>query len=132
MTKKEAKKKPAEKPATQTSKKKKDAKPLAKGQYDATNIQILRDTDYSYPVSGIIVHDRYSFEILLKEPYPQILYWLALHFTSPIPHEAIEYYKAQKDYQKKSEIEKILEPFYLLSGCRLERSLSSVRSSSRL
>lgn len=45
MTKKEAKKKPAQKPAEQDSKKTKETKPLAKGQYDATNIQILEGTE---------------------------------------------------------------------------------------
>ena len=45
MTKKEAKKKPAEKTAPKPSKKTKETKPLPKGQYDATNIQILEGTE---------------------------------------------------------------------------------------
>ena len=44
MTNKEATKKTAEKP-THTSKKTKETKPFAKGQYDATNIQILEGTE---------------------------------------------------------------------------------------
>ena len=45
MTAKVAQKKPAKSPATKTPKKTKDDKPLAKGQYDATNIQILEGTE---------------------------------------------------------------------------------------
>jgi ABC-type transport system substrate-binding protein len=36
--------------------------------------------------------DRYTFEIVLREPYPQILYWMAMAFFSPVPPEAIEFY----------------------------------------
>ena len=45
MTKKEAKKKPAETTAAQAPKSKKEDAPKKKGQYDATNIQILEGTE---------------------------------------------------------------------------------------
>jgi hypothetical protein len=48
--------------------------------------------DYSKPVAGLRVTGRYSFEIRLKEEYPQLLYWLAMHFTAPVAREAVEYY----------------------------------------
>ncbi|RFC45525.1 MAG: substrate-binding protein [Verrucomicrobia bacterium] len=48
--------------------------------------------DYSQPVSGLQVTGKYTFEIHLKAPYPQLLYWLAMHFTSPVAREAVEYY----------------------------------------
>jgi ABC-type transport system substrate-binding protein len=48
--------------------------------------------DYSKPLSGLKVTGRYTFEIRLKEAYPQLLYWLAMHFTSPVAREAVEYY----------------------------------------
>ena len=48
--------------------------------------------DYSKPPSGLKVTGRYTFEIRLKEAYPQLLYWLAMHFTSPVAREAVEYY----------------------------------------
>ena len=54
-----------------------------------------KPTDYTRPVSGLIAHDDYTLEILLKEKYPQILYWLAMHFTSPMPEEAVQYYKGE-------------------------------------
>ena len=34
-------------------------------------------------------------EIYLSEPYPQILYWFAMPFTTPVPWEAVEYYDGQ-------------------------------------
>ncbi len=48
--------------------------------------------DYSKPISGVKLTGRFTFEIHLKEPYPQLLYWLAMHFTSPVAREALEYY----------------------------------------
>ena len=43
-------------------------------------------------VSGIVVQDRYAFDLRLRRPYPQIIYWLALHATTPVAREAVEYY----------------------------------------
>lgn len=48
--------------------------------------------DYSKPLSGIEVIDRHTFQIHLLKPYPQILYWLAMPFSSPVPREAVQYY----------------------------------------
>ncbi len=36
--------------------------------------------------------DKYTFEIVLKGPYPQILYWMAMAFFAPIPPEAVEFF----------------------------------------
>lgn len=52
--------------------------------------------DYSKPISGLEVKGRYEFEIHLKAPYPQLLYWLAMHFTSPVAREAVEYYDGKE------------------------------------
>ncbi len=48
--------------------------------------------DYSKPISGFRVTGKYTFEIQLKAAYPQILYWLAMHFTAPVAREAVTYY----------------------------------------
>lgn len=48
--------------------------------------------DYSKPLEGVRVTGSHEFEIHLKEAYPQMLYWLAMHFTSPVPAEAVAYY----------------------------------------
>jgi ABC-type transport system substrate-binding protein len=43
-------------------------------------------------VSGLVVKDRTHFDLQLIKPYPQIVYWLALHATTPVAREAVEYY----------------------------------------
>jgi ABC-type transport system substrate-binding protein len=48
--------------------------------------------DYQAPLKGVEVVDRQTFRLHLKKPYPQILYWLAMPFTAPVPREAVEYY----------------------------------------
>ena len=48
--------------------------------------------DYAKPLPGFSVTGKHTFEIHLKAPYPQLLYWLAMHFTSPVAKEAVEYY----------------------------------------
>jgi ABC-type transport system substrate-binding protein len=44
------------------------------------------------PVEGIRVLDPDRLEIVLDAPYPQILYWFAMPFTSPVPWEAVAWY----------------------------------------
>jgi len=48
--------------------------------------------DYSKPLPAITVLDRYSFRIHLTQPYPQIIYWLAMHCLTPVAQEAVTYY----------------------------------------
>ncbi len=36
--------------------------------------------------------DPYTFEVVLAHPYPQILYWMAMPFFTPVPPEAIAFY----------------------------------------
>lgn len=43
-------------------------------------------------LDGIRVVGDYEFELILSEPYPQILYWLAMRFVVGFPWEAVEYY----------------------------------------
>lgn len=45
-----------------------------------------------HPLEGVHVLDRYTFEITLKEKYPQFRYWLSMPFFSPIPWEADRFY----------------------------------------
>ncbi|MGH7143634.1 MAG: ABC transporter substrate-binding protein [Planctomycetota bacterium] len=44
------------------------------------------------PLSGVETVDRYHFRLYLKRRYPQMLYWMALFFFSPVPHEAEQFY----------------------------------------
>lgn len=44
------------------------------------------------PFEGVQVLDRYTFKVVLNRKYPQILYWMAMHFFAPIPREAIAFH----------------------------------------
>jgi oligopeptide transport system substrate-binding protein len=43
-------------------------------------------------VPGFRVLGPYAFEVVLTKPYPQLLYWFAMEFTSPVPWEAVAYW----------------------------------------
>lgn len=49
-------------------------------------------SDYAAPVEGLQAVDRYTVRITLTRPYPQLVYTLAMGFSSVVPREAIEYY----------------------------------------
>ncbi len=50
--------------------------------------------DYDAPVDGLQADpkDPYTFRIVLNQPYPQLRYLMAMHFTSPLAREAISKY----------------------------------------
>lgn len=48
----------------------------------------LRD----YPLSGVRLIDRYTYEITLKGQYSQFMFWLAMPFFAPVPWEADQFY----------------------------------------
>jgi oligopeptide transport system substrate-binding protein len=50
--------------------------------------------DYAAPVEGLQPdpRDPYTFRIVLNQPYPQLRYLMAMHFTSPLAHEAVDKY----------------------------------------
>jgi ABC-type transport system substrate-binding protein len=47
-------------------------------------------------IRGIEVIDSHTFKIHLVRSYPQIVYWLAMHFTAPVAREAVEYYDGKE------------------------------------
>jgi ABC-type transport system substrate-binding protein len=52
-------------------------------------------TDYNALVEGLCALDRYTLQIRLKEPYPQLLWILAMHYTFAVPREAVEFYGSE-------------------------------------
>jgi ABC-type transport system substrate-binding protein len=49
--------------------------------------------DYVVPdCEGIRVIDRYTYKVVLKHPYPQILYWMGMSFMAPMPQEVLDFY----------------------------------------
>ena len=57
---------------------------------EKTNPVWLDYKNFSLP--GVVKKDDYTFQIILKKKYPQILYWLSMPFFSPIPWEAVKFY----------------------------------------
>ena len=45
-----------------------------------------------YPLAGVKLIDRYTYQIKIKGKYPQLLYWLAMPFFAPVPQEADIFY----------------------------------------
>lgn len=48
-------------------------------------------------LKGVQAVDDYTLKIKLKRPEPNLIYYLALNFVSPIPWEIVEYYKNDLD-----------------------------------
>lgn len=59
------------------------AKTLQKAYQHKTSVD-LRD----YPLDGVKIINKYEYQIKIHGEYPQFLYWLAMPFFSPMPHEA--------------------------------------------
>ncbi len=49
-------------------------------------------TDYDRPVAGLRAADSHTLEIVLKRPYPQVLWVLTMPYAFAVPREAVEYY----------------------------------------
>jgi oligopeptide transport system substrate-binding protein len=47
-------------------------------------------------IAGALVRSSTLLDIVLKEAYPQLLYWFAMPFTTPLPWEAVHYYDGQQ------------------------------------
>ncbi len=49
--------------------------------------------DYMAPgFAGAEVIDDLTYKVVLKRKYPQILYWMCMHFFGPVPQEALDFY----------------------------------------
>ena len=60
-------------------------------ELDERQNPIKLDLD-THPFPGVRVVDRYTYRIILSRKYPQIVYWLAMPFFSPMPWEAVAFY----------------------------------------
>ena len=47
-------------------------------------------------IEGVVVHGDLDLEIVLSQPNPQLLYWFAMPFTTPMPWEAVTYYDGKQ------------------------------------
>lgn len=49
-------------------------------------------SDYSQPVKGLKALDDHTIQITLTEPFPQLMYTLAMGYSAVVPHEAVAKY----------------------------------------
>jgi oligopeptide transport system substrate-binding protein len=47
-------------------------------------------------IEGVAVRGNHELDIVLSGPNPQILYWFAMPFTTPMPWEAVAYYNGKQ------------------------------------
>ncbi|MBI3776450.1 MAG: ABC transporter substrate-binding protein [Gammaproteobacteria bacterium] len=66
---------------------KKEYAKIAQGKEDGVYLDLTQ-----FPLAGVQVLDTYTYRIKIKGKYPQLLYWLAMPFFAPIPHEADRFY----------------------------------------
>lgn len=73
--------------------------------------------DYLAPdCPGIQVLDERTFRLVLTRKYPQILYWMCMHFFGPMPREALEFYNFPAIRQRQFSINRCpvgTGPYYL-------------------
>ena len=46
-------------------------------------------------VDGLVLRGTHVLDVVLSKPYPQMIFWFAMHFTAPVPWEAIDYYDGE-------------------------------------
>ncbi|MGB0617851.1 MAG: ABC transporter substrate-binding protein [Myxococcota bacterium] len=64
-------------------------------------------------IRGIATPTPYTLEITLHRPYPQIKYWFAMEFSTPVPWEAVAYYDGQDGRPRFDDHPVGAGPFYL-------------------
>ncbi len=47
-------------------------------------------------IEGVHLLNELELDLVLDAPYPQLLYWLAMPFTAPVPWEAVAYYDGEE------------------------------------
>jgi len=52
------------------------------------------------PMAAIRIEDSHRFRLILSRKYPQALYWMAMHFLSPTPQEALAFYESEAAKQQ--------------------------------
>lgn len=73
--------------------------------------------DYMKPdFQGVEVIDEHTYKIILKRKYPQILYWMCMHFFCPVPQEAVHFYSQPSMVEKQFSLNRCpvgTGPYYL-------------------
>lgn len=64
----------------------------AEAQGRKTGIYPMSIPYMDVPLTGIEVVDDYTYKIVLKRKYPQLIYWMSMQFFAPVPQEALDFY----------------------------------------
>ena len=70
-------------------------KALRAGDPEFAALPVHEQYQRAGPLPGIRTQGDLGLEITLAQPYPQILYWFAMPFTTPVPFEAVEFYDGE-------------------------------------
>ena len=65
---------------------------LRKAGPDFTALPIQEQYKRAGGIEGVVVRGDVELDIVMAGPNPQILYWFAMPFTTPMPWEAVAYY----------------------------------------
>ncbi|NLG15608.1 MAG: ABC transporter substrate-binding protein [Lentisphaerae bacterium] len=87
--------------------------------------------DYrTLPLAGFELIDDHTFKLVLSRKYPQAIYWMALHFFSPVPFEALEFYAepgvVDAGYSFKNW--PVGTGAYMMTECKLREGLTLVKN----
>ncbi len=74
-------------------------------KYDPIQLD-YSDRAEEFPFVRPVPGDPYAFELVLKKPYPLILYWMSMTFFSPVPPEAIAFYSQPALLRRSIEFDK--------------------------
>jgi len=65
---------------------------------DKASTKEARAKIFGQTVAGMKALDDYTIQLKLLKPYPQLLYVLAMSFTAPVAHEAVDMYGDENGY----------------------------------
>jgi oligopeptide transport system substrate-binding protein len=108
-----------------------------KGLDDYREAMATGAATYDSPVEGLYATDRHTFRLRLTQPFPGILWILAMNYAYAVPREAVEYYRQEfinhpvgtgpyvlKSYVHNYRIEFVRNPKWMATG-RMDRYPSS-------
>jgi len=94
-------------------------------------------TNYDADIPGVRALDRYTFQLKLTKPYPQLPWILTMHYLAAVPREAVEYYGGDfsrrpvgtgpyvlKEWKPNYRLEYVRNPVWARTG-RIDRYPSS-------
>jgi oligopeptide transport system substrate-binding protein len=69
---------------------------LREGEEGFAELRIDEQYRRAGPIAGIRVEGDTGLELILTEVYPQLLFWFAMPFTTPVPWEAVAFYDGEE------------------------------------